>query len=284
MRYLEDQGLLVPMFDEVERVLGRGLPFPVPALISEELSAGAALALWAASREHTRKTGLVPVLLGAEPMVDLAPPDPSRAGRDVMSARGWARMMGNIRKNQAAAAHETFESVVAELEGRVVDRFSAQVVERLREAMQQIRPVYLVRPDQVTAGPGVADEPAQVAPYEFLADPEPVRCILLGCRPWETPLYLGFGGRGACPPPPMQAIVLRRWWKNHGTEIVHIGRSTVAMHSARPPQRIDALRPLLWDVFLYCYDAVFRDADDSFAELRTMLAGNGWQFWWDQPE
>ena len=138
--------------------------------------------------------------------------------------------------------------------------------------MDRLNPVWLVRGDQAAAeGSG---------PWPFLVEPEPVRCLLLACRPWEVPLYIGLGGQGA-PSPAEQSVVLHGWYERYGTHVVHVGRTMVATHSDRPPERIAELRHLLWEVFLYCGDAVFADTDDSFAELRAMLGGEGWAFWWD---
>lgn len=265
MRYLEGRGLVLPAFEEVDRYLGTDVSLPIPAFISEEMGPEASLALWSAAREHMPTTRLVPVLLGAEPMIDWASP------------RRLRQLPERIARNRAAAARPP-HAVLARVEARLAKRFSRQVVDRLHTAMDNVRPAWLVRPG---AAPPAHDFGGDADAMRFLAAPEPIRCVLLGCAPWESPLYLGLGGWNGSPRPHEQALLLRAWWERHGAQLVHVGRSSVELYAERPAVRIEAMRELLREVLLYCHDAAFQDADDSFPTLRTMLAGNWWTFWWD---
>jgi hypothetical protein len=267
MRYLADRGLRVPSFDDVDRFTG--LPFPVTALISEEMTGDESLAVWHAARSHTRRTGLVPVLIGAEPMIE------------------WFNgEWGSVLIERISAFREASKAdphlIRAALEARLAERFSAQVIERLRGEMAAVRPAWLVRCGRSCIAPrdpgfGPVDMDAQ----RFLSDEEPVRCVLLGCRPHEVPVYLGLGGWNGSPEPHEQAMLLKGFGQRHGTQIVHIGRGAVEMYSPRPPARIDELRVLLWEAFLYCFDAAFQDEDSTFRHLRGMLSQEWWCFSWD---
>lgn len=255
MRYLVDRGHFVPGFDEVA-------PFPIPALISEEMPADESLALWEAARLHAPGTGYAPVLVGAEPMAEW------------FAGKRWSSFLKRISTSRKRYAADP-AAVRASLEARLADRFSPQVIERLREEMETVRPAWLVRSG------GEPAQPLEMEPSRFVAGGEPVRCLLLRCPPAEVPIYLGLGGWNGSPDPHEQAQLLAGWHARHGTSIVHVGRGSVAMFSERPPVRIDELRPLLWETFLYCYDAVFQDADGTFASLRRMLSSPWWCFSWD---
>lgn len=206
--------------------------------------------------------GLVPLLVGAEPMID----DLDRLG----TRAAGQRIRGRVKR----AAGDP-QAVRATLEARMAERFSPVVLERLRAEMEAVRAAWLVKPG--AAPPAVPDP----QPERLFDQSEPVRCLLLGCAPWEVPLYVGLGGHSGSPLPHEQAILLRAWHERHGVALVHVGRGDVAMHAQRPVARVEDLRPLLWEVFLYCYDAAFQDVDGTFAGLRRMLASPWWKFGWD---
>jgi hypothetical protein len=258
MRALSRRGLKVPRFDELDGFTGH--PFPIPALVSDEMDAADSLHLWAEARS-TPGLGLSPLLVGAEPMLD----DLGRL--DTLAAT--RRIRDRIRRASAPP-----ERVLAARAGRLADRFSPVVLQRLAGEMASIRPAWRV-------GPG-AEPPSMDAASVLQMDPgEPVRCLLLGCAPWEIPLYLGLGGRSGAPEPHEQAVLLRGWHERHGAALVHVGRGAVAVYADRPARRIEELRPLLWEVFLYSHDAVFQDHDGAFGGLRRMLAQPWWLFSWD---
>jgi hypothetical protein len=204
--------------------------------------------LWHEARRVGARSGFVPVLLGPEPMVDWTPrPAPAAALLPLVEDR---------------------------LRARACARFSPQVVSRLRAEMDALRPAFLVKGGM----PDNCDSPPSSPVFD---DSEAVRCVLLGCRAHEIPLWLGLGGWNDSPEPDEQAAVLAAWGERHGTNILHIGRSHVAMWSDRPPRRIEEFRALVWESFLYCWDSAFQDRDANFGGLRRMLGGASWTFCWD---
>jgi hypothetical protein len=231
-------------FEEVDHIDGVAIAGSI--WLSGDLPAEDALDTWEAARVEMGSTRLVPVLLGAEPMIH---------GRQVR---------GPLPPVDALAVRDA-------LENALVARFSRPVVDRLRAEMAAIRPAWLARSGG--SPPGERD----LVPF----DPgEAVRCALIRGEPWEVPLRLGVGGEGL-PEPREHAAILHGWWRDHGAMIAHVGRGELAIHVERPPVRVEDFPPLLWDTLLYCCDAVFQDEDASFAGLRRMLAGPWWSFGWD---
>lgn len=272
LRMLARDGAPLGRFDEVDRFTD--LPFPVPALISEPMDAEEGLAVWGAAHRLRGSTGLVPVLLGAEPMIDWFLGKGGSAERFGQPCDQGVPFQGRkgrsalARIRQRPALPPQPGPVLEVLADRLRERFSADVVDQLWSQMMTIRPVWAPRSD------GLRPTSA------FEHDGEPVRCVLLGCPPWEVPLFLGLGGWNGSPGPAEQAVLLRGWQQRHQATLLHVGRGTVDLWVERPAVRLDEVRPLLWEVLLYCCDAVFAD-DDAFAGVRQMLASPRWSFAWD---
>lgn len=276
MRVFEREGVPVPRLDEVDRFTD--VPFPVPALLSEAMPVDEAVALWQSARRHRLITGLVPVLLGAEPMIDwfgAAGPVRERFGQPQDADAPFRGRPGRLALNRIrrrppipSDARGTF----AQLEATLAERFSGPVVAALRGEIDAIQPVWAAH-----GGEGIDNNSL----LGFEHDDEPVRCALIECQPYELPLFLGLGGFNGSPGPLDQAVILREWGARHDAELLHIGRGTIDMWAERPAVRLDDVRALLWEILLYCCDAAFQDADEAFGGLRRMLATPRWTFAWD---
>ncbi len=260
MRYLNDRGARIPRFEDIDRFIG--FEFPIQAMMTEALPADESLKLWQTARAHAPRTGLVPVLVGAEPMIDWF------AGADCEEV--LERLHAHRAQSPSAAVLET-------LEQRAIQRFSASVVEQLRAEMNAIRPAWRVLPGH---GAEYVGHETDGAP-DFLAEEEEVRCILLQCPAVDVPIYLGLGGWNDSPQPHEQSAIFSRWNARFGTQIAHVGRSSIGLWSTRPPTRIDEYRELLWETFLYCHNTAFQDGDATFSGVRQMLAQPWWSFFWD---
>jgi len=259
MRYLHDRGAHIPRFEEIDRLIG--FEFPIPAMMTEALPADECLQLWETARQHQPRTRLVPVMIGAEPMIDwFAALDCEEVVHRVHTLRAQGRST----------------DVLETLEQRAIERFSGQVVSTLRSEMFAVRPAWRVTSER-------SHEPCNTDAEQFLpflSEEESLRCILLQCEPADVPLYLGFGGWNDSPAPDEQSAMLARWQARFGVQIGHIGRSGVSLFSTQPPSKIDEYRQLLWETFLYCHNTAFQD-DATFSGVRQMLAQPWWSFFWD---
>lgn len=272
LRILATDGAPLPRFEDVDRFTDHA--FPVPALLSEPLPADEGAAVWAAADRRAAVTGLVPVLLGEEPMIDWFPHPGalrerfgrSSAADEPFQGRAGPAALARVRANPPVP--DDAGPVLAWMAEQARQRFSAEVVDRLWAQMTRLRPVWR------------ADAPPPSAP-RFEDEEEAVRCALIGAPSWELPRWLGLGGFNDSPEPLEQGVFLRRWHHAHGARLLHIGRGTVDLWVDRPATTVRLVRERLWDVFLYNPDAVFADTAGTFDALRTMLAGPRWTFSWD---
>ena len=60
-----------------------------------------------------------------------------------------------------------------------------------------------------------------------------------------------------------------------------MGNDTVEMGVTRPPSKIEALRALSREYFLYCPDAIHQGSETMEALAEALVANHAWYFWWD---
>lgn len=99
-------------------------------------------------------------------------------------------------------------------------------------------------------------------------------------RCWETPAHLRFGGFNACPAPPVQVALWRRWGDLYGAEIVAICRDMVLARVSRPPADPEAAFELAAEQHAYCPDLV-SGLGTIDALAGWLLGRDWWYFWWD---
>jgi hypothetical protein len=105
-----------------------------------------------------------------------------------------------------------------------------------------------------------------------------MRVVLLGCAPYLSLYYLGYGDWNSCPSPVEQATLWKYWGERHGAEVVCLGVHGLEGVAARPPDTLPELERLVTEFGLY--------SADSLTEGILFLAGalfrsHGWSVWWD---
>jgi hypothetical protein len=134
----------------------------------------------------------------------------------------------------------------------------------------------------------VALTPEDLAPkddsFAFIEESKGRCCVALVATPIPAlvPVYLGFGGQGAAPPPGEVGSVLALWNERHGPiEVVYATGDTLEVEVARPPKTDEEAKRLAREHYAFC-DGIVKHGHGSTADLVKGLAGaKRWLFWWD---
>lgn len=101
-------------------------------------------------------------------------------------------------------------------------------------------------------------------------------------NPWETVLYIPFGGWNACPEPEYMAAVCKYWYERYGAVPAFITGEELEFYvpSPIPEERIAELAK---EHVAFCEDRLFQCTNNaSISEIEDSLRlSSVWYFWWD---
>ncbi len=95
-------------------------------------------------------------------------------------------------------------------------------------------------------------------------------------RSWLAPLFLNYGG-GNDPDAATHALVLGRWEKIAGIEVVFMG-DTLELLVNSPLTDPKEIKQMAWEQYLYCCDMI---ANGCEALINSIAGSKSWYFWWD---
>ena len=121
--------------------------------------------------------------------------------------------------------------------------------------------------------------------FEFGRQAKMRPCALLEIptlNPWETVVYVPFGGWNACPAPEDMAAFCRQWYKKYGAVPAVITHDTLEFILDKPVPLKDA-EALAVRQYIFCTDRIDQcTKNGSAGELADSLTKSKiWYFWWD---
>ena len=121
-------------------------------------------------------------------------------------------------------------------------------------------------------------------PYGTL-DRKPKQKVTMGLfavqNSCEIPAVVNFGGWNDCPSPFAHVLMMRKWAREYGAELVGMSGDVVEMLVERPPQSRESALKLATEQFLYCSDIVTQGAENIESLAAALLGTKIWFFWWD---
>lgn len=134
------------------------------------------------------------------------------------------------------------------------------------------------------------DEPPAAPQTQLMAimDPQtlsPVEKVWLALLPtpasWELPAYLQFGGGGKCPDPAEHVAIWRRWQALYGAEVVAVTGDTLEARVTRPPDNRPAALRLAREHCIYCRELLASGVQSVESLAAYLLISPIWAFWWN---
>ena len=120
--------------------------------------------------------------------------------------------------------------------------------------------------------------------FEFGERAKMVPCALLEIptlNPWETVVYVPFGGWNACPGPADMAAVCRVWYEKYGAVPAVITHDTLEFLLDKPVEAKEA-ECLAARQYIFCTDRVDQCGCGTLGCLiDSLMKSKIWYFWWD---
>lgn len=101
-------------------------------------------------------------------------------------------------------------------------------------------------------------------------------------KPWETVIYIPFGGWNSCPAPSEMATICRYWNEKYGAVPAVITHDELEMIVPKPVSADDAMS-LAMEMYAFCPDCVEQcTKSGNVGEVAsTIMKSRVWFFWWD---
>jgi hypothetical protein len=105
--------------------------------------------------------------------------------------------------------------------------------------------------------------------------------LVPAARPADVLPCLGWDGACNSRTPVEIAAVLRSWEDRFGTRLLEVGFADIRLLVTRPPQTLEAARPIAAEHFAFSEEAG-RTGLRGVSEIAPALVNNPfWDFWWD---
>lgn len=99
-------------------------------------------------------------------------------------------------------------------------------------------------------------------------------------KPWETVLYLPFGGWNSCPDPVQMAAVCKYWYEKYSAYPALIAGDEMNFYLPSPVPESEAAEAALEHV-AFCEDVLFQGMGYLNAMEDYIKKSTVWYFWWD---